>query len=267
MYKYCSRLVISFGIWVFIYAIIQNRNGLTGIFTLLKNGIPEGHLWFIIMIIGIYLVMPIIRIFIKGATKKDIEYFLLIAFIIQSVIPFLMEFKTFSWINNYYTHLNPTVITGYIGYFVLGYYLNKYELSKKKKTSLMVLGIISIIITILLNLFKSQKINEPLTTFFNNFYPNIVFYSIGMFLIIKEICSKIRFGDKLKDFIAVVGKNIFGVYLIHILIRDLLDLVNINALMYNTYISIPLVSLLIFMISLIVTYIISKIPYLRRIVL
>lgn len=265
--KYIVRIVFAFFIWTIVYLLIKEKFQVNNIFILLKKGIPRAHLWFMIMIIGIYIVTPIIRIFVKNATKKDIEYFLLIAFIIQSIIPFLIRFEMFSWIKNYYKHLYPTVITGYVGYFVLGYYLNKYELDKKKKIGSILLGIISIIITILLNLQESQKLNKPTTEFLNNFYPNIVFYSVGMFVFIKEVCKKINFKDKLKKVITIASKNIFGIYLIHMIIRDLLDLVNINPLMCNTYISIPLVSLLVFIISFIVTYIISKIPYLRRIVL
>ena len=48
----------------------------------------------------------------------------------------------------------------------------------------------------------------------------------------------------------IIGKNVFGIYLVHMLMKDFLDVLNINALMGNAYISIPIVTLVIFIISL-----------------
>lgn len=265
--KYILRIAVAFIIWTFIYTVIKAKFNIEQILPILKKGIPSVHLWFMIMIIGIYIVIPIIRIFIKNASKKDIEYFLLIAFIIQSIIPFLIQFEVFDWIKNYHKYLYPTVVTGYVGYFVLGYYLNKYELSKKKKICLIILGIISIVSTILLNLLKAQELNKPTTAFFNNFYPNIVFYSIGVFLFIKEICNKIKFNKITIKIISRIGSLIFGVYLVHMIIRNILDTYSVNALMTNTYIAVPATTGLVFIISLLIIYIVSKVPYLRRIVL
>lgn len=265
--KYIPRLVIAFVIWTLIYALKKANFDFNKAIKILYKGIPRAHLWFLIMITGLYIITPIIRIFIKNAKKKDIEYFLLIAFIIQSLIPFLFEFPKLNWIKNYYKHLYPSVVTGYIGYYVLGYYLNKYDLSKKKKIICIFLGIVSIISTVILNMWKSKMLNKPISNFFNEFYPNIVFYSVFIFIVVKEVCSKINFKDKAKKIIGTIGKNIFGIYLVHMLVKDFFDVFNINALMGNAYISIPIVLLLTFIGSLTITYIISKIPIIKRIIL
>lgn len=265
--KYIPRLLIAFITWTFIYSLIKADFNITQSFLALKKGLPRAHLWFLIMIIGIYLVLPIIRIFIKNARKKDIEYFLLLFFIIQGTLPFLQEFECFNWIKNYYKHIHPAMITGYIGYFVLGYYLNEYKTSNKNKIIIVVLGAISIVATVLLNLNEARQLSKPTTVFFNNLYINIGLYSTAVFLIVKEFCDKVRFNEKSKKIISKVGSLIFGVYLIHMIVNDILNSYDVNSLMCNTYISIPTVSIIIFIISLGLTYIISKIPFVRRIVL
>lgn len=265
--KYIPRLIIAFVVWTFIYSLIKADFNIRQSFLSLKQGLPRAHLWFLIMIMGLYLVVPITRIFIKNAGKKDIEYFLLLFFTIQSVLPFLQEFELFNWMKNYFKHIHPAMITGYIGYFVSGYYLNKYKLDNRIKVILVILGIISIIATVLLNLNETRELSKPSTTFFNNFYINIALYSTAVFIIVKEFCDKIKFNETSKKIISKLGSLVFGVYLIHIILEDILNSFNINALMCNTYLAIPITSTIIFITSLAITYIISKIPYLRRIVL
>lgn len=265
--KYIPRLLIAFIVWTFVYSIIKADFNIQQSFLSLKQGLPRAHLWFLIMIMGLYLVLPIIRIFIKNADKKDIEYFLILFFIIQSVLPFLQEFECFNWIKNYYKHLHPAMITGYVGYLVLGYYLDKYKLSNKNKTILVILGIISIISTIVLNLNEAREVAKPTTAFFDNLYINIALYSTSVFIIVKEFCDKIKFNEASKKIVSKMGRLVFGVYLIHMILKDILNSFNINALMCNTYIAIPVTGILILITSLGITYIISKIPFLRRIVL
>lgn len=265
--KYIWRLGLAFIIWSFIYALVNADYNIMQVFVLLKKGIPRAHLWYLIMIIGMYLILPIIRIFIKNARKKDVEYFLVLAFIIQFLIPLLTEFEIFKWINNYYKQLNPTIITGYVGYLVLGYYLDKYELGEKQKNSFIILGIISIIITIFLNLFKARELSKPTTTFFNNLYANVAMYSMAIFILVKKICEKIKFNKVVSNYIKTIGNLVFGVYLIHMLLKDILNCLNVNSLMTNTYIAIPITTITIFLSSLGIVYIISKIPYLRKSIL
>ena len=61
------------------------------------------------------------------------------------------------------------------------------------------------------------------------------------------------------DVIEIIA--IFGVYLVHMIIRNILDTYSVNALMTNTYIDEPATTGLVFIISLLIIYIVSKIPY------
>jgi len=85
--KRLVRLLIPFLFWSLVYIINSlvndfeagNRPGFweiaRDIFVQLRDG-SSGHLWYIYMIIGLYLFIPIIGKWVRNATEKEILYFL-----------------------------------------------------------------------------------------------------------------------------------------------------------------------------------------------
>ena len=64
-----------------------------------------------------------------------------------------------------------------------------------------------------------------------------------------------------------LGTNTFGIYLIHFAVRDFLaQVLNLDVASYPAIFSVPLNSILIFLISLILTVLLKKIPGFRKIV-
>lgn len=265
--KYIPRIFIAFLAWVIVYALYKCDFNIIDSLKMIKDGLPSKHLWFLIMIGGLYVVTPIIRVFLKSATKKDIQYFLLLSFIIVSLVPFLLDMKPFKWIDEYYGYFYPAIVTGFSGLYIAGYYIDKYGLSKKEKIAIYVLGIISIIVTISLNLYEARSSGESTERFLNKLYPNTVLYGVFMFVFLKDICSKIKFSDKVSKFTVSISKSVFGIYLMHVLVKWILDINGISLLMFNSYISIPIVAMLIFIISLVLSKILSKIPIVRKAIL
>ncbi len=267
--KYISRLLIAFIFWNCIYALYNANFNLYNSFNIIKKNIASIHLWFIILIVGIYLIMPSIRIFVNYSTKKDIRNLLIALFVIQSVIPFLGCFKIFSCMKTYYGYLYTNDFIGYVGIFIYGYYLDKYEedISRKKKILLYFLGIILIISTVILNLLETDKLSKISTPFLKFLYPNIIIYTTAIFIAVKDICKKIKMNKNAESIIAKIAQLIFGVYLVHMLVLKILSNFGINVSICNTFISIPIISLVIFLISLVIVFIISKIPILRKVIL
>jgi surface polysaccharide O-acyltransferase-like enzyme len=80
------------------------------------------HLWFVPMILGLYFLTPTFRVFIKAATREDIEYFLVFWFYISVLQVSFSQFfliKYIGWL-------------AYIGYFVMGYYLATYSIDHRQ---------------------------------------------------------------------------------------------------------------------------------------
>ena len=96
-------------------------------------------LWYLYMLIGLYLVMPILSAWLKGATQKEIKTFLylwgasLFVPYIKILAPSLGYIGVFGNMNilgvcDWNAYGTFYYVSGFVGYLVLAYYLVKYPL-------------------------------------------------------------------------------------------------------------------------------------------
>lgn len=262
--KYILKTFIIFILATLFYKITsmyQNNITLTinNIFNILIQAIfgnSEVHLWYLYMLIGLYMLYPIIYKFIKSSNKKTIEYTLIILFILSSLIFSLSELSIITGI----TVASRLNISIYIFYFLAGYYLYTYDLTKIKSLILLILLPISMIGTYLLSTFATLKLRSFNLIFVEYSSVNIVILSLGMFYLFKLISKKINPTKTLTEIIYIISKLTLGVYIIHMFIMDYIYKLNIInfRILTNVYL-IPLYSIIIFIISALATYIVKTI--------
>ena len=101
------------------------------------------HLWFMYPLIALYLLCPIVSKLYYSLTKKQINYLLIVTFLIPLIVKTFMQFYSFVSI--------PLFAVGFseFGYFILGKYIydNRVKLKEKLK---MYIPIISTIVGLLL---------------------------------------------------------------------------------------------------------------------
>jgi surface polysaccharide O-acyltransferase-like enzyme len=265
------KVLIPLIFWSFFYELwVVRFNYHTFSFknTLLKllQGNAYYHLWFLFMILGLYLMVPILKVFIQNAESNNILYFLILWFIISSLMGLLNKFSGFR------TMLNLPFMTGYIGYFVLGCYLAKIRISKSSTFVLYFLALSGIAVTIIGTYMLTVKNNGLYDGYFYDYLsPNIVITSIGIFLFIKNSCSKVaHFNKKLSKLIAHLSKMVFGIFLVHILVIDALATnmlgFKMSYMTLNPIISIPLTDCIVLLVSYIIVSLLNKIPLIKGIV-
>ena len=114
-----TRIIYPFIFWIII--IIAGIIYVSHDYSLAWNTLIGNFsvTWYFWMLIGIYLFIPIINAFIEKYGEIGIKYFLAIWFA-------TMILKTF---NSYplFPNFNLDYFAGYLGYLVLGYYLDKKE--------------------------------------------------------------------------------------------------------------------------------------------
>lgn len=94
------------------------------IFSLPFSAQGHGVMWFMYTLAGLYLIAPIISAWLERASKREIEIYLIL-WLITTCYPLLQFFLTIEVSNTgilYY-------LSGFVGYFLLGYYLKKYPKS------------------------------------------------------------------------------------------------------------------------------------------
>jgi surface polysaccharide O-acyltransferase-like enzyme len=208
-----------------------------------------GISWFFWMLIGIYLFLPVINVFIKEYKLKGIEYFLLIWFITM-ILNSLNKFVVFPDFNLIY-------FSGFIGYPILGYYLDNKDF--KYNDSKMLIAIIILLISWFTYAYCGYYGIEILNPLYLNI-PN-VFMGVGVFLLIKYAneFNLVNKSDIIRKIVVSISICSYGMYYAHFLVLLFLEKLDIHSFKL-----VPLLILLIIFMSWLLTYIFSKIPYLKR---
>ena len=262
--KYIFRLVVAFFIWSILYALFTPGYFFTNVFK------GHYHMWFLFIMIGVYICIPIVKAIVED--KKRMEYFLLVALFFSFLVPTILYLtndfhikylSTFLYdIFKFFDNFNIKIVLGYIGYFVLGYYMDNYDISKKQRKYIYILGIVGFISTILLNSIVSIKNLSECVTYSDNFTINILFESICAFTFFKYLRID---NEKFNNYVTKLSKYCFGIYLVHPFIVDLFDKkFGLCAITFNPIISTLICSISIYIVSCFISFIISKIHVLNK---
>ncbi|WP_044879602.1 acyltransferase [Paenibacillus sp. IHBB 10380] len=272
-------LIISLVSWSLIYAIytqyfiLKSSMGVYDFFVQFAYGLMYDrnyvHLWFLYAIIAIYITVPLISRLVKACSEKDLRYFLLCWFLISVVYRFISDivFRTTSeYINIPIT--NIPLFTGYLGYFILGYYLYNYTISLRAKNLFYNLGVISFFVAPIATYFASFYSGILDEMFYNPYSLTTFFMATGIFVYFKEketvISEKINY--KIKKIISSVSKASFSIYLIHLLVEIMVSRkAEIDATLLQTTFSLIFNVAVIFSISYITVKVLNLNKYITQI--
>ena len=176
----------------------------------------QGHgiLWFMYTLIGLYLLAPIISRWLEKASKKEVGFYLLLG-VITMCYPVLTLFLD---INQSVTGI-LYYFSGYVFYFLLGYYFRKYP-EAIKWSWLIPLLVVSLIAPVICK-FASVEIDFYSLFWYLSIF--VVIQCLFWYKFVTQFGEKVFRGDRTVRFFENFSNLSFGIYLIHIFImRDLL---------------------------------------------
>lgn len=257
--KYIPRMVISLIVFTIIFKITDIILGLAdpGLASLkdicreVVTGQGWNHMWYLYTMTALYLLIPLVRPFIKHAPRKEILTVIVILTLFLSVIPFITD------ILNTNSGFYIPVYTIYPLYLILGYYVygNYFD-----NQSIVLLSIFGFIVG--MSAFTLLSLNDEslvLKGIINNYsFPLTVFGALGLFMLIMKLNKKIRI-------LEFIDQNSFGIYLIHMIPLKVFCIKQIiNPYGIGTWF-VFVVAAGVFVISLIITALLRKIPLIRKI--
>lgn len=175
------------------------------------------HMWYIYLLIGLYLYLPIFSAWVEKASERAKQMFLL-AWGVTLLLPYYYQFVdgylwgTCSW--NSFGMLYA--FAGFNGYLLLGHYLKNLDWSMKKT---LVTGIPMFVIGYVVTFFGFRHMtalpdytDEMLELFFTYCSLNVVMMTIPVFMLAKKV--NIR-SERIRKALANLTVCGFGVYMIH----------------------------------------------------
>lgn len=268
--KYIFRIAICIVVWGFFYSLLDQylygtlsaKSIFIAIYGII-TGNTGYHLWFLYTLIMLYIATPLFRLITCHASKRQLEYALIvwIAFSLFAgqIDSFAAEFGFDGVLSPY----APFVVTGYGGYFLLGHYLTTYPLKGAAKRGCYILAIVSACVIcggkwLLLVAFKTETaaIEAPLGLF--------TCLIAGAIFTASQNISASDIGARALSFL---GQRTFGIYLTHVFFISLLyHIWHVKPDYCQPVLAVFASSVGVFTASLLTSWIMSRIPLLRKLV-
>lgn len=263
-----ARVLIPFLFWSIVYAVFDSLvfSG-AGVIQCIKYilHIPINfttvHLWYIYMLIGLYLLVPIISPWIEKAEKKEITFFLTLWLLCTVSTYIYLRFQQIlgeaSW-NQYSTIY---YFQGFVGYFVIGAYFKKYGLiSFRLSFSIFAFGYLMTIILMHLGIHFSAG-ETIFNTIWNYCSFNIALMTVGLFGIIYHCFNKTSFSEK--SFVVDVSQRSYAIYLAHIIVLRFVSGF-IRQIVDSVVLAIPLMIITVLVTTYLLCWLMSKLPYANK---
>ena len=220
-------------------------------------------LWFLYLLVGLYLITPILRTLVKHIDRNQFKLLLAMWFIGTISVPLIHNFTNFNF--------NPLmfVITDWVGFFLLGIYLTETKIH----STIAYIGLIfGLLVAILGDWFLTASMGEQFTGYFHGYLSfNMIIASAALFLILIRIpYSSIDSGNNaINRLIKWIEHNTLPIYLVHIIVIESLQLGLLGfSFPYtnNLLVDAPLLALVTFVLTATIVYPLKKIPFVMRLI-
>ncbi len=244
---------VFFSIWtafiLYIKGDVQSAPGAVAKGVIL--GKPYYHLWYLFMIPFLYAITPVLRLAMNGLKQRELLAFIGFCFSLSICNALfnsgLAHFDMGARIDLFTNNFLP-----FVGYFVLGGYIHKFNISVAPKICTM-----SLLVAWLVTIFGSYFLSYEY--FYSYLSVNTVIASLSVFFLIKHYADvELKMGT--------FSLYSFGIYLVHPIFLDGASLLIRDKMLsvMNAFFYIPLASVIVFVLSYGAVLIMSRIRFLKR---
>lgn len=260
-----TRVLFPWIFWCIVFAfylVAKNGGGIMQILTHIAHipvnfGTEVGHLWYVYMLLGLYLIVPIITPWLRSCSKRELQFYLAI-WGITTLLPYLHEVWPEMWGECYW---NPTPMlyyfTGFAGYLVLGYYIKAYgPLNKLLSWVLVIVGFVATVLIFCTAAPYADSVAQAELPW--NFCTlNVVMMSLGTFSLVSRL--HITAKGKIQRLVVNASVCSYAVYLCHIIVLNYMHTL-IDALTIPVSAKIALIAISTFFITWFIVYLLAKLP-------
>ena len=264
------KVLIPFMFWAIFMTIwkvytkqinYEQISNIKKFFNFFLSNKEEPTYYFMFEILGIYLTMPFLSLVAKEENRKTLWLTVLFIFIFNSLLA-----KVLPLIGITYNNSLTVQVGGYIIFVLLGYLLSTQDLTKKQKIALYTFAIMGLLFRYIITFILSKKTGKVIKNTWEYDQWHSILLASAVFIFVKglKINKKIKNNKNLVKILKDVSRCSFGVYLIHMIVMYYeISILNINILsiqwrtagIFTTY-----------LITLVIVYVLKKIPILKKIV-
>lgn len=269
--KRILRMAIDLFVFSLAYAVFTSwKNGtdynLMDYLHQMYSSETYGHLWYLYAYIAFLISAPFLRILVKNLSNQFFLYMIVICMVVSLFQLIETMFGEDFAINKY---LVPVWSTSWaMIYPCIGYYLHyRIDVKEIRRYLPVIWG------TALLSIFIVAILNYVIIQFYNNSQnANTVFVlvnCIAVFLTVRYLFENRTINKYIENVILVLGNCTFGIYLLHIFVLQNPVFLSLRRSLLRHLSAIPMIGIWIFVlfvvaVCVVVTYLLKKIPLVKR---
>lgn len=247
---------------------------------------PYYQFWYLYLLLGLYLLTPILRVIMAHASRDIVKYILVLWFLGAAVIPVI------ALVTPLHLDTNVLTITGYVGYFILGAFLLTVHVSRSRLALYLTVGVF---LTALGTYVIAATVGGGEMFFFQGYLsPTIILAACSLFLLLiaiqtptsiqaaqapsnpgkalnlKDISSDPPAASNGRKLLAVISANTLPLFLFHVMILETIQYgylgfaMNGNTL--NSVVEVPLNTVITLFVTLGIILALKKVPILKKLV-
>lgn len=260
-----GRIALLTVFWGAVYALYDARAAHMGLEWLLEGLISlvtcrlHYHLWFLPMLLGLYLLLPLFRALVQGAERRTLWLAVGLwaaALALDKLFAFAPDLPGGGW----FQALDLGHLLGYGGYLILGYLLRTCQIRPGRAYCLYAAGALGLLVTWVGTYLASVATGHFAVGLYSYFVPNVIVTAAAVFLLVRHLDLGKRpvWGQ--------LSALSLGVFVLHPLFMDLTRALSFPPDAWNLAWSIPLRFLLVTALSLAAAWLIRKLPKVGKLI-
>lgn len=218
------------------------------------------HLWFLPMLIGIYMLLPILRTWVQNASKKNLQYFLVLFFVLKIIVQTVREVFP-SYMLSYVLDLTEVELAcGYVGYFVLGYYIAHIRIPLKYHKAVYLSAIPAAVLNVVLGYGFSLRAGAPVGGIYDSFGLFTFCMVCALFLFFTQKMGNRKYSLGMTRLTEKISAGTMGIYMMHIGVMEISQSFGIHSMMMPNVVGIPLYAAACFLVCLPISLVLRRVP-------
>lgn len=234
----------------------------------LATGKVEYHLWFLYAFVGLYLFVPILRIFLRTAQERDIWYYVAVWFLLVPVSSLIFQMT-----GDVIALMNYAFFSSFIGYFLLGHLLGRRALDWKWILAAWMLIPLWAAAETYFQYSQTRAFKSMQDQWFDTLTVLVIPYTVLCFIAFKGVGERIQRSLKESSRTPAIWETLsrasFGIILIHVFVLEVMyegvGRFHLAPFDFHPALAVPVVSVVGYIICFAIVYVVQRIPFLRAI--
>ena len=265
--KNILKLVVAMLVWAMFYKVLRllaaEAVSAGALWQAVKEVLvfkQEFHLYYLHILLLVYAVLPVTRVFVRFASERELRYALIVWFALGILYPTVRSYWPITLLTDIPRQWMLNMSWAAVGYGLLGWYLVRHLPSVKLGAILTAAGFALVFGPTLGLSLRAGVLEER---FLEGMSMGVCLLAAGLFTLLYR-AGKALEGRRAGGFATGISKASFCIYLVHVAWLEVFRSLGLTAAGFAPVVSVPLLALAIGAVSWGCWWVLEKVPVVKK---